>query len=95
MQFTQRLRAPIKRGEITTSIRIWKSPRVKAGNRYRLEEGFIVVDKIRQIDFDDITPALARASGFAGVADLLKTAKHGAGETVFLIEFHYDSGQSP
>jgi hypothetical protein len=39
---------------------------------------------------DDITPALARTSGFAGVADLLKTAKHGSGENVYLVEFHYE-----
>ena len=89
MQFTRKLRAPIKNGEITTSIRIWKRPHVKAGNRYRLEDGFIEVDRISEIAFDDITPALARASGFAGVADLLKTAKHGSGETVYLVEFHY------
>lgn len=90
MLFTKRLREPIKRGEITTSVRIWKRPHVKVGNRYVLEEGHIVVDKLHQIDFDDITPSLSRASGFAGVADLLRTAKHGAGENVYLVEFHYE-----
>ena len=90
MLFTKRLREPIKRGEITTSVRIWRRPHVKVGNRYVLEEGHIVVDKLHQIDFDDITPSLARASGFAGVADLLRTAKHGAGENVYLVEFHYE-----
>jgi hypothetical protein len=49
-----------------------------------------VVDKLRQIEFADITPALARRSGFAGVADLLKIAKHGPGENVYLVEFHYE-----
>jgi len=91
MQFTKRLRDSIKQGAITISIRIWKSARVTEGNRYRLEEGFVVIDRIREIAFDDITPALARASGFAGVVDLLKTAKHGTGERVFLVEFHYDA----
>jgi hypothetical protein len=38
----------------------------------------------------DITPELARTSGFAGVVDLLKTAKHGPGEKVYLIEFVYE-----
>ncbi len=37
----------------------------------------------------DISPALARQSGFAGVVDLLKTAKHGPGRRVFLVEFRY------
>jgi hypothetical protein len=33
---------------------------------------------------------LARRCGFASRADLLKTAKHGVGERVFVIDFHYD-----
>ncbi len=89
MQFTRRLRDPIKTGAITSSIRIWKRPHVKVGNRYRLEAGHVVVDAIHHIELDDITPTLARASGFAGVAELLKVAKHGPGENVYLVEFHY------
>ena len=88
MQFTKMLRDPVKRGEITTSIRIWIKPRVKVGGRYRLGEGYVVVDKLRQIEFDDITPSLARESGFLSVVDL--RAKHGRGENVYLIEFHYE-----
>ena len=90
MQFTKRLRDPIIRGEITCSVRIWQRPHVRVGNRYRLGEGHVVVDRLRQIEFDEITPALARKSGFAGVVDLLKVAKHGPGEKVYLIEFHYE-----
>lgn len=44
---------------------------------------------IREVDLKDITPALARRSGFEGVVDLLRTAKHGSGERVYLIEFEY------
>jgi hypothetical protein len=44
---------------------------------------------LREIELDDITPQLARRSGFNGVVDLLKVAKHGAGEKVYLVEFHY------
>ena len=91
MQFTKRLRDPIKRGEVTTSIRIWRSPRVKVGHRYKLEDGFVLIEKISEIELADITPKLARESGFAGVVDLLKTAKHGAGENVYLIRFRYVS----
>lgn len=50
-----------------------------------------MVDGIHQIGFDEITPDLARKSGFAGIADLLKVAKHGGGENVYLVEFHYES----
>src|ERR1700726_2453853 len=72
MVFTKRLREPIMRGEITCSVRIWRSPRVKVGGRYPLGPGFVRVESIRQIALGDITPALARRSGFAGVVDLLK-----------------------
>ena len=94
MQFTRRLREPIKTGKITTSIRIWMRPRVKEGGRYKLDEGHVVVDRLLQIEFDDITPDLARQSGFNGVIDLLKTAKHGRGENVYLVEFHYEEESS-
>jgi hypothetical protein len=41
------------------------------------------------MELEDITPALARRSGFESVADLLKVAKHGRGENVYLVRFHY------
>jgi hypothetical protein len=89
MMFTKRLREGIRRGEITCSVRIWMSPRVRVGVRYRMEEGAIEVDSIEPIGFPDITPELARESGFLGVLDLLKVAKHGRGENIYLIRFHY------
>ena len=52
-------------------------------------EGEIHIDSIEPIGFPDITPALARESGFLGVLDLLKVAKHGKGENIYLIRFHY------
>jgi hypothetical protein len=64
-------------------------PHVKVGNRYRMEEGEVEVDSVLPISFADITPELARASGFKGVVDLLKVAKHGKGENVYLVRFHY------
>jgi hypothetical protein len=89
MLFTKRLRDGVRQGRITVSVRIWQSPRVKVGNRYRLDEGEIEVDSIEPIGLPDITPELARASGFLGVIDLLKVAKHGPGERIFLVRFHY------
>ena len=89
MVFTKRLREGIRRGEITCSVRIWMNPRVKVGHRYRMEEGEIEVDSIEPIGFPDITPELARESGFLGVVDLLKVAKHGKGEKIYLVRFHY------
>ena len=89
MVFAKQLRDRIRRGEITCSIRIWMRPHVKVGNRYRMEEGEIEIDSIQPIGFPDITPALARESGFLGLIDLLKVAKHGKGENIYLIRFHY------
>lgn len=90
MQFAKQLREPVIRGEITCSIRVWQRPMVKVGGYYKLGKGHIIVDKVRQIDFESITPALARKSGFASVPDLLRTAIHGPGRNVYLIEFHYE-----
>ena len=89
MMFTKRLREPVIRGEVTCSVRIWQRPHVKVGGRYPLGPGAIEVTSIRQIGFQDITPELARRSGFSGVVDLLKVAKHGPGENVYLVEFEY------
>src|ERR1017187_10687301 len=89
MTFTKRLREGVRRGEITCSVRIWTRPHVTVGTRYRMEEGEIEVDSIDPIGFPDITPQLARASGFLGILDLLKVAKHGPGENIYLVRFHY------
>ena len=89
MVFTKRLREGVRRGEITCSVRIWTRPHVKVGARYRMDEGEIEVDSITPIGFPDITPQLARESGFLGLIDLLKVAKHGKGENIYLIRFHY------
>jgi hypothetical protein len=89
MIFTRRLRERVRNGEITCSVRIWMRPRVRVGARYAMEEGEIEVDSIETIGFPDITPELARESGFLGVLDLLKVAKHGKGENIYLVRFHY------
>jgi hypothetical protein len=54
-----------------------------------MDEGHVVVDSIEPIRMADVTYALARESGFTSVADLLGIAKHGRGENVYLIRFHY------
>lgn len=89
MVFTKRLRDGVRRGEITCSVRFWKYPHVKAGNRYPMEDGQIEIDSIEQIAFQEITPELARESGFLGLIDLLKVAKHGKSDDIYLVRFHY------
>ncbi|HLI65769.1 MAG TPA: hypothetical protein VKU90_05335 [Caulobacteraceae bacterium] len=89
MMFTKRLREPIRRGEITCSVRIWRSARVQVGARYPLAPGQIEVTRLVEIDLDDVTEDLARRGGFKDLDDLLSVAKHGRGERVFLVEFEY------
>jgi hypothetical protein len=97
MLFQRRFHDGIRSGEIRCTVRIWQRPHVKVGGRYALGDGAIVVDKIHEARLDDITAALARRCGFSSLVDLLKVAKHGRGERVFVIDFHYDgaSGARP
>ena len=62
---------------------------MRVGGRYQMDDGHIVVDSIRPMTVDEITHDLARESGFASVDDLLQVARHGAGNNVYLIRFHY------
>ena len=89
MMFTKRLREGVREGRITCSVRIWTKPNVRVGGLYPMEEGHILVESIQPIALEDITGELARRSGFAGVVDLLKVARHGKGRNVYLIEFQF------
>jgi hypothetical protein len=93
MVFAKRLREGVVKGEITCSVRIWSRPHVKVGGRYRLGPGAIEVTNFREIALQDVTGDLARRSGFDGVVDLLKTARHGLGGRIYLVTFRY-LGQS-
>ena len=89
MLFTKRLREGVRRGRIRSSIRIWARPHVKVGGRYQMDDGHILVDSMVPMTIADLTDDLARESGFESVDDLLRIAKHGRGEQVSLIRYHY------
>jgi hypothetical protein len=89
MVFARELRERIRRGRIRCSVRIWQRAHVKTGGRYPLDDGHIVVDSIEQIRLKDVTRALAQESGFRTVKELLALARHGPGDKVFLVRFHY------
>jgi hypothetical protein len=95
MQFLRALRERIRAGEITSTVRLWQSPRVRTGGRYKLPPGEVEVTRLSEISLAEITPELARQSGFAGVVDLLKVAKHGSGRRVFLVKFRYIPPRRP
>jgi hypothetical protein len=54
-----------------------------------MDEGHVVVDSIAPITVTDVTYDLARESGFQSVDDVLRIARHGSGDKVYLIRFHY------
>ena len=60
-----------------------------------MDEGEIEVDSIRAITVAEITPSLARRSGFKDVVELLRIAKHGKGDNIYLIRFHYSPSFLP
>jgi hypothetical protein len=64
-------------------------PQVKVGGRYQMDDGQIEIESIESIELEDITDDLARESGFADVSDLLAVARHGPGQNIYLIRFHY------
>ena len=89
MVFAKQLRDGIRRGRIRCTVRVWLRPHVKVGGRYVMDDGSVVVDSIEKITKRDITHDLARESGFESVDALMKIAKHGRGENIYLIRFHY------
>lgn len=89
MVFAKPLRDGVRRGRIKCSVRVWLTPRVKAGGRYKMDEGSIVVDSVERITAKDVTHDLARESGFDSVNALMKMARHGRGENIYLVRFHY------
>lgn len=94
MMFAKPLRERVRSGEITTSVRVWQRPQVKVGGRYPHLDGHIQITRMQEVDLDDITEAMARDGGFDTLEALMKTARHGRGERVFIIDFVFvsDSG---
>lgn len=85
--FAKRLRQAVRRGEITSSVRLWLTPRVTVGGRYAFLDGFVEVTRLREVDLSDVTDEIAHEGGFADLEDLLRTARHGRGERVFIVDF--------
>jgi len=92
MMFAKPLRERVRSGEITTSARIWQTPRVRVGGRYPLLDGQIEVVRLQEVDLDDVTEAMAREGGFESLEALMKTARHGRGERVFIVDFVFVLG---
>jgi len=61
----------IRQGRKTTTLRRWKSCRVKPGDRVRVRKvGLLRITDCSRIMLKDITPADAQADGFRGLKEL-------------------------
>jgi len=87
VQFLEALRERIRSGEITCSVRLWQRPHVRVGGRYELPPGQIVVTSLLEMPLADVTPALARRSGFVGSLSFSRSPNTDAGDGYFLSSF--------
>jgi len=74
MLFKRRFIDAIRRGDKTTTLRRWKSSRVRGGARARVPGlGWLSILSCEKIDLKDLTEADAQADGFESLKELLKT----------------------
>jgi hypothetical protein len=72
--FKRRFIDAIRRGDKTTTLRRWKTCRLRAGSRAKVRGlGWLNILSCEKIDLEDLTEADAQADGFASLEELLKT----------------------
>ncbi len=76
MEFSRELRNDVLAGDITLSVRLWKRPRVKQGNRYRIGPGEIEVGAIDLVPFAAITEEDVERAGELDREALRERAPH-------------------
>lgn len=95
MHFGEAQRDGVIRGKITESIRVWLRPKVKEGGRYKMGPGHIEVTSVTEIAEERVTNALAKRMGFEDAASMMKIARHGPGDRIYLVRFVYHDGAVP
>lgn len=97
MLFRNEFHDPIRRGEVTLTVRRWKHPQAKEGGIYRLPSGgAIEVMAIDCIDVREVTQDVARAAGYPSPEMLLQEierASSGEGD-LYIVGFRY-TGELP
>jgi hypothetical protein len=92
VQFSRELRSDVLAGDITLTVRLWKRPQVKQGNRYRVALGEIEIDTIDLVPFSAITEDDVRQAGEPDRETLRQRAAHAGpiqdDTPVYRIEFH-------
>lgn len=92
MEFSPDLRPLVLAGAVTVSFRLWSRPKVKAGNRYTLRGGRIVVDEVDLVPFALIDDEDLRRSGEVDREALRARAAHAGpihdDTLVYRVAFH-------
>jgi uncharacterized protein YqfB (UPF0267 family) len=92
VEFSRELRADVLSGDITVTFRLWRSPKVKAGGRYRVGPGQIEVDSIELVPFASIDETDLQCSGEVDLEALRRRAAHAGpiedDTLLYRIEFH-------
>jgi hypothetical protein len=76
IEFSRQLRSDVLAGDITLSVRLWKRPRVKQGDRYPVGLGEIEIDGIELLPFAAITEEDVRRAGEPDRETLRRRAAH-------------------
>lgn len=99
--FKRRFVEAIRRGEKTTTLRRWKSCRVRSGAKVRvLGVGWLKIVSCDEIALGELTAADAQADGFKTLKELMKTLAElypnhkSDGRKWYRVVFRYDA-QSP
>jgi ASCH domain-containing protein len=92
VEFSRELRPDVLAGDITVTFRLWRTPKVKAGGRYRVGTGQIEVDLIELVPFAAIDETDLRRTGEADLESLRRRAAHAGpiqdDTLLYRIEFH-------
>ena len=76
MQFSPDLRDEVAAGAISVSVRLWRSPKVRVGGRYRVAGATIEVTSVELLPFASVTEADVRCSGEPDREALRRRAAH-------------------
>jgi hypothetical protein len=92
--FKKKFLPAIRAGEKTQTIRLWKWRMMRDGQRsYVPGAGYIVVDRVEQVELDNLTDADAVPDGFATADDLRRELREiygdklAAGHKTFRVAF--------
>jgi len=94
--FQKRFHAGIVDGAVRLTFRLWDSPHVKPGGRYRVHPiGVVEVEEVSRVKLREVTDADATQGGFVSRAELLEYLKPVAKQPLrpttelFKVRFHH------